>query len=234
MPAAPYDIAKQELLEAALMHVAFDGWFDATFKAAVRDSGMDIGLAKSVCPRGAIDLAIAFHKRGDEAMIAAVKAADLTEMKFRQKVAFALRTRFELIMDKEAVQRGTTLFALPHLAADGAKLIWGTADAIWTVLGDTSEDVNWYTKRATLSGVYASTVLYWLGDDSTDTQATWDFIDRRIENVMQFEKVKAQVNSNPALSKLMAGPNWLMSQIKAPTQFAPPTDLPGMWRGDQS
>ena len=234
MPAAPYDIAKQELLEAALMHVAFDGWSDATFKAAVRDSGMDIGLAKSVCPRGAIDLAIAFPKRGDEAMIAAVKAADLTEMKFRQKVAFALRTRFELIMDKEAVQRGTTLFALPHLAADGAKLIWGTADAIWTVLGDTSEDVNWYTKRATLSGVYASTVLYWLGDDSTDTQATWDFIDRRIENVMQFEKVKAQVNSNPALSKLMAGPNWLMSQIKAPTQFAPPTDLPGMWRGDQS
>ena len=234
MPAAPYDIAKQELLEAALMHVAFDGWSDATFKAAVRDSGMDIGLAKSVCPRGAIDLAVAFHKRGDEAMIAAVKAADLTEMKFRQKVAFALRTRFELIMDKEAVQRGTTLFALPHLAADGAKLIWGTADAIWTVLGDTSEDVNWYTKRATLSGVYASTVLYWLGDDSTDTQATWDFIDRRIENVMQFEKVKAQVNSNPALSKLMAGPNWLMSQIKAPTQFAPPTDLPGMWRGDQS
>ena len=234
MPAAPYDIAKQELLEAALMHVAFDGWSDATLKAAVRDSGMDIGLAKSVCPRGAIDLAIEFHKRGDEAMIAAVKAADLTEMKFRQKVAFALRTRFELIMDKEAVQRGTTLFALPHLAADGAKLIWGTADAIWTVLGDTSEDVNWYTKRATLSGVYASTVLYWLGDDSTDTQATWDFIDRRIENVMQFEKVKAQVNSNPALSKLMAGPNWLMSQIKAPTQFAPPTDLPGMWRGDQS
>ncbi len=234
MPAAPYDIAKQELLEAALMHVAFDGWSDATFKAAVRDSGMDIGLAKSVCPRGAIDLAIAFHKRGDEAMIAAVKAADLTEMKFRQKVAFALRTRFELIMDKEAVQRGTTLFALPHLAADGAKLIWGTADAIWTVLGDTSEDVNWYTKRATLSGVYASTVLYWLGDDTTETQATWDFIDRRIENVMQFEKVKAQVNSNPALSKLMAGPNWLMSQIKAPTQFAPPTDLPGMWRGDQS
>ena len=234
MPAAPYDIAKQELLEAALMHVAFDGWSDATFKAAVRDSGMDIGLAKSVCPRGAIDLAIAFHKRGDEAMIAAVKAADMSEMKFRQKVAFALRTRFELISDKEAVQRGTTLFALPHLAADGAKLIWGTADAIWTVLGDISEDVNWYTKRATLSGVYASTVLYWLGDDSTEAQATWDFIDRRIENVMQFEKVKAQVNSNPALSKLMAGPNWLMSQIKAPTQFAPPSDLPGMWRGDES
>ena len=59
MPAALHDTAKQELLEAALMHVAFDGWSDATFEAAIRDSGMDIGLAKSVCPRGVIDLAIA-------------------------------------------------------------------------------------------------------------------------------------------------------------------------------
>jgi ubiquinone biosynthesis protein COQ9 len=51
-------------------------------------------------------------------------------------------------------------------AADGAKAIWGTADRIWTALGDTSDDLNWYTKRATLSAVYGSTVLYWLGDDS--------------------------------------------------------------------
>ena len=62
------------------------------------------------------------------------------------------------------VRRGTTLFALPHHAAEGAKLIWGTADAIWTALGDTSDDVNWYTKRATLSAVYGSVVLFWLGE----------------------------------------------------------------------
>ena len=71
---------------------------------------------------------------------------------------------------------------LPHMAPEGARLIWGTADRIWTALGDTSDDVNWYTKRATLSGVYAAVVLYWLGDDSTDGQATRAFIDRRISD----------------------------------------------------
>ena len=91
------------------------------------------------------------------------------------------------------------LFALPINAGEGAKAIWGTCDAIWTALGDTSDDVNWYTKRATLSGVYSSTVLFWLGDDSPDHQATWEFLDRRIENVMQFEKLKASVQKIPLL-----------------------------------
>ena len=113
-------------------------------------------------------------------------------------------------------------------AADGAKAIWGTSDAIWNALGDTSEDVNWYTKRATLSGVYSSTVLYWLGDDSEDNEDTWAFLDRRIENVMQIEKLKAQVNNSPVLSKLVAGPTWLMSHIKAP-QRSPQSGLPGRW-----
>ena len=95
-------------------------------------------------------------------------------------------------------------------------------------LGDTSEDVNWYTKRATLSAVYSSTVLFWLGDTSEGHAETWAFLDRRIENVMQIEKVKAQVNSSPTLSMLMAGPNWLLSHVKAPSRLNR-SDLPGSW-----
>lgn len=222
----PYDAVKQELLEAALPHVVFDGWSEATFQTAVAESGVDPMTAKSVCPKGSVDLAVAFHQAGDDAMVAAFKGADITDLRFRDKVALLVRLRLEAVDDKEAVRRGTTLFALPHNAAEGAKLIWGTADRIWTTLGDTSDDVNWYTKRATLSGVYSTTVLYWLGDDSADHQATWDFLDRRIENVMQFEKLKSQVNANPVLSRLMAGPNWLLGHVKAPTRM-PPVDLPG-------
>ena len=157
---------KEQLLDAALMHVAFDGWSEATFKAAVSDTGMDPTVARAVCPRGAVDLAVAYHKRGDQQMIDRMKAENMTEMKFSAKVAAMVRFRLEAATDKEAVRRGTTLFALPQYAPEGAKLVWGTADAIWTALGDTSEDVNWYTKRATLSAVYSSTVLFWLGDTS--------------------------------------------------------------------
>jgi len=226
---ADYTTIKQDLLDAALIHVPFDGWTEVTWKAALADAGIEPALAKAVCPRGAVDLAIAYHEAGDAAMLVRLEAEDLSALRFRDRVAAAVRYRLEAIEDKEAVRRGSTLFALPHHAADGAKLIWGTADKIWDALGDTSEDVNWYTKRATLSGVYSVTVIYWLGDDSTEHQATWAFLDRRIDNVMQIEKVKAQVNGSPVLSRLMAGPNWLLSHIKAPQRGG--TDgLPGAWR----
>ncbi|WP_281993081.1 COQ9 family protein [Sulfitobacter geojensis] len=219
---------KDLLLDAALPHVAFDGWTEATFNAALADSGIDGAVARAICPRGAVDLAVAYHHRGDAQMLAALKAEDLSEMRFRDRIAHAVRLRLEAAEDKEAVRRGTTLFALPHYAPDGAKLIWGTADHIWDALGDTSDDFNWYSKRMTLSGVYSATVLFWLGDTSDGHAATWAFLDRRIDNVMQIEKLKAQVNKSPALSKLMAGPNWVLGQIKAPVRFSK-GDFPGSW-----
>ena len=99
-------------------------------------------------------------------------------------------------------------------------------DRIWPELGDTSEDVNWYTKRATLYGGYSATVLYWLGDESPGNQRTWQFLERRIDDVMSIETLKKKVNENPFLQPLMAGPSWAMSLIKAPAR-ASRHDLPG-------
>ncbi len=219
---------KEQLLDAALPHVPFDGWSPATFKAAINDSEVEPTVARAVCPRGAVDLAVAFHQRGDQLMLDALKAEDLGDMRFRDRIARAVQLRLDVVEDKEVVRRGTTLFALPPYAPDGAKLIWGTCDKIWSALGDTSTDYNWYTKRATLSGVYSSTVIFWLGDTSDGNAATWAFLDRRIDNVMQIEKLKATVQKSPTLSTLMAGPNWLLSQIKAPSQFSR-SDFPGSW-----
>jgi len=223
-----YDQPKEQLLDAALSHVVFDGWSPATFEAAIKDTGIEPELANYVCPRGAVDLALAYHARGDAAMLERLKAQDLSQMRFRDRIAAAVRFRLEAVSDKEAVRRGSTLFALPIYAADGAKAIWGTADHIWTALGDTSDDVNWYTKRATLSGVYAATVLFWLGDTSPDHAETWAFLDRRIEDVMRIESAKAAVRESPVLSRVLAGPTWVLGQIKAPTRV-PRVDFPGAW-----
>ncbi len=221
-----YEDTKEQLLDAMLDHVPFDGWSETSFRAMIADCDIDDGLARAICPRGAVDMALAFHARGDAAMLDRIKSEDLSGLKFREKIAAAVRFRLEAVADKEAVRRGVTLFALPMHAADGAKAIWGTCDQIWDALGDSSDDVNWYTKRATLSAVYSSTLLFWLGDDSPDHQRTWEFLDRRIEGVMQFEKLKAQINDNPVFKPFLAVPNWLAGQIKPPLKMR--ADLPGV------
>ena len=84
----------------------------------------------------------------------------------------------------------------------------------------------------TLSAVYASVVLYWLGDDSVDGQATDAFIDRRINDVMQFEKVKAQVKANPLFKPLTGPLGRILAGVKAPSH-AIRDDLPGVWKDPQ-
>lgn len=229
MPITAPDPAKLDLLQAALPNVAFDGWSPATFKAAIEATGIDPARARALCPRGAVDLAALFHTEGDRAMVEAMKGETRGSRRYSEWVAHALRVRLDVIEDKEAVRRGTSLFALPHLAGDGARLLWGTADAIWTALGDTSDDVNWYTKRATLSGVWGAVVLFWLGDMSEGHVETDAFIDRRIADVMRFEKLKAQVNANPMLRPLTGPLGRLMGVVKAPRTGADPR-VPGMWR----
>ena len=217
-----------QLLAAALPHVAFDGWSETSLRAACQDLSVTRQMAALACPRGAIDLAIRFHHDGDEAMQVVLQKTDINAMKIREKITFSVRARLDAILDKEAVRRGATLMALPQHAVEGAGLVWGTCDRIWAAIGDSSADVNWYTKRLTLGSVYSATVLYWLGDNSPNHQDTWAFLDRRIENVMQFEKFKAQMNANPLAKQLLAGPNWLLSKIKAPSGV-PTVDLPGNW-----
>ncbi len=207
----------EKVVVAALEHVTFDGWSDATLAAAIADSGVDAALAKLAFPRGAIDLALAFHYRGDAAMTRAMAALDLENMRYSARVAKAISLRLEFaVPDKEAVRRGVTFFALPIHAADGARAVWHISDAIWNALDDTSRDINWYTKRMTLSAVYSSCVLFWLGDESAGHDDTEAFIDRRIENVMQFEKTKAKFKQSALGKAFAAGPGQFFATIKAP------------------
>lgn len=213
------------LLDAILPHVVFDGWSPASFEAALEDLGVSKDSTAVIAPRGAIDLAVAYHRRCDALMLEQFEKADLSELRYSEKVATALRLRVEAMDNREAVRRASTLFSLPMHAVEGGKLVWETADHIWSALGDTSEDANWYTKRATLSGVWASTVLFWLGDDSVDHADTIAFIDRRIEDVMRIEKLKGKLRENPMSKPLMQMQDAFFAKMRAPK--AATDDLPG-------
>ena len=217
---------RDKVLDMALPNVAFDGWSEAMMRQAIADAEVDPNEAKMAFPRGAVDLAAEAHRRDDARMIERMEA-EAEVLRMREKIAKAVRVRLELAGEhEEAVRRAAALFALPHNAAEGARLTWGTADAIWNAVGDTSTDYNWYTKRMTLSGVYSTTLLYWLGDTSLDKDATWRFLDRRIEDVMRIEKIKGMARNNPLAKLVLAGPRAILSRVKAPGTQERPNGLP--------
>lgn len=209
---------RAELLGAILPHVPFDGWSEPAFRAAALDLGLDSGLARLVSPRGAVDLAADYHRAADrrlaEVLAAAQAAGEFAGLKFREKIAAAVKLRLGLV-DVELVRRAASVFALPQNATTGAALMWESADVIWRALGDTSADYNWYSKRLTLSGVLSATVLFWIGDDSPGQAESWVFLERRIEGVMQFEKVKGALMRLPGVEALLQG-------LRAPAPMAAP------------
>ncbi|HYD88858.1 MAG TPA: COQ9 family protein [Vitreimonas sp.] len=194
MADTPSDRFRARLLDAFTLQAARVGWTDAAFKAAVAEAGLSEGEAALACPKGAADLFDAFAARADEAMLAALEELDLPAMKIRHKVRAAVQLRLEAQAPyKDAARAMTRALARPDRAAEAARLLWRTADKIWRALGDKSTDENFYSKRAILSGVLASTYARWFADDSDGHEATWAFLDARIENVMQFEKFKARL-----------------------------------------
>ena len=94
---------------------------------------------------------------------------------------------------REAVRSGLAILAAPQNLALGARIGWRSADQMWRLAGDTATDYNHYTKRMTLGALYASTLAVYAFDESEGLAETRGFLDRRIEDVMRFEKVKAQL-----------------------------------------
>ena len=211
------EAVRDTIVEAALPHVPFDGWTQVTLDMAVRETGTDPALAHLAFPRGGIDLALAFHRLADRRLEEEMASVDLSAMRIRDRVTHCVRRRIELVAEhREAVRRGATLFALPVHALDASRAVWETADLIWRLCGDTATDYNWYTKRMILGSVYSSTMLYWLGDQDPRAQPTWEFLDRRIEDVMRFEKVKASLGKNPVARLAFWGPSQVLKLVRAP------------------
>jgi ubiquinone biosynthesis protein COQ9 len=180
------------ILAEALPNVAFDGWTDTVLRDTAERIGVDTAELKAAFPRGAIDALVFFSRDCDERAAEVIEKADLKAMKIRERVAFAVRARVEAVgPHKEAARRGAALLALPQYALDGATCVYRGCDMMWRAIGDTSTDFNFYTKRALLSGVYSSTMIYWFADTSEGSQDTWNFIDRRIADVMQIEKFRS-------------------------------------------
>jgi ubiquinone biosynthesis protein COQ9 len=187
------DQLKPMLVEAMLAHVPFDGWGPKALAAAAADLGVPTERARLCFPGGPGKMVAAYLAFADARMLAELDRRGLHNLKIREKITTAVRTRLEAAAtEREAVRRALSVLAWPGNAALAAKSLAGTVDAMWRAAGDTATDFNFYTKRATLAAVYSSTLMVWLNDDSEGLADTWAFLDRRIADVMKIEKTKAQ------------------------------------------
>jgi ubiquinone biosynthesis protein COQ9 len=194
----PQDMTLDEI-RAALApllarHAAFDGWRPQAVAMAAQEKGVDPDVAQLAFANGPVDMIDAWFAAIDAAMLDRLPAETLATMSIRRKITALIEARLALLApDREALRRALAILALPTNAARAAKLAWRAADVMWRAAGDTATDLNHYSKRMTLSAVYASTLLVFVDDDSAGHADSRAFLARRIEGVMRFEKAKAKL-----------------------------------------
>lgn len=185
---------RETLLLAALPHVAFDGWNSTALKAGAKDSDLPPEDIMRLFPSGAGEAIRLFSALADQSMADRMAGAELDGLGLSVRVTMAIRLRIEaLTPHREAARRAAGFLAMPQNATLALGCLSRTVNAIWRAAGDRSTDFSYYTKRATLTGVYGATLLYWLDDASEGSEQSWAFLDRRIEDTARVHRLRGRL-----------------------------------------
>lgn len=176
------------VLQNALKHVDTQGWSLEALASGARDAGYP-SVAHGMFPRGPIELVDHFMQDSNKAMVQALsEIPNWDSLTLKERLFTAIKIRLSMIEPHLARwPEAMALGALPQNAPTTMKLIASMVDDIWYYSGDQSRDLSWYTKRAIISGVYASTELYMLSDKSPGYAETWRFLDARLDEAVQLE-----------------------------------------------
>ena len=191
---------RSKFLLLAVAEVPFSGWTEELLQVIEQKMELDSGYSMILFEGGIKDLIVFYEKTQDQAMLDDL-AIHKEELRVREKVALGVKTRItsRSKTNKAVLSKLMKFYSNPLNVSLGIKNMWDTVDKIWYYAGDQSTDYNYYTKRLLLSAVYSSTLIYYLSDKSEQHQKTWEFLDKRIADVLKIGNFK---NIPQALNKI--------------------------------
>ena len=198
----PLDMTLDELREALAERLpeeaVFEGWTEKALDATAATLGVPADRARLAFTGGAGQMVDAWFAYIDRRMVEALPPETLAGMRVRDRITQLVLARIAVAAPyREALRRALAVLAMPHHMAMGTALGWRAADRMWRLAGDNSTGFAHYSKRMTLLAVYGATLLAFIDDDSEDHADTRAFLDRRIDEVMKFEKFKARMKPDP-------------------------------------
>ncbi|TQN69122.1 Ubiquinone biosynthesis protein coq9 [Colletotrichum shisoi] len=176
---------EQTILSAAYKHVPEHGFSYKALALGARDTEY-LDISTSVLPDGPFSL-IRYHlvtRREGLAAKSSQVPGGSSQTGVQEKVE---RLTWERLLENEPIidrwQEALAVMAQPSYAPVSIKELAKLADEILFLSGDTSVDPSWYTKRASLSMIYASSELFMTNDRSVNFRDTRDFLRRRLNEV---------------------------------------------------
>ena len=189
----------EKLVLGMLLNIPFDGLqWEALYRAAedlkiyknplTNENKIEL---KNFFENDLVNTIKAFNDYLDDKMEDSFSKTKKNKQRTPEKIKSLILNRISASLDfKDGIVSSLGFMSLPQNSKPSLKMLYNTCDRIWRVSGDQSTDFSFYTKRLILSGVYSSTLMYWIQDDTGDLKNTEDFLNRRLEDVLKIGKAK--------------------------------------------
>lgn len=180
----PYHEAESAILSSALAHVPAHGFTQKALTLGAKEAGY-LDISTNLFPRGPFDL-VKYHLVTQRLGLKDRIQFTDEKMGVGRKVRSLVLERLRANVDTGVVGRWQEALAIMSLAENipaSLKELSDLSDEVWFLAGDVSVDSSWYTKRASLAGIYAATEVYQTTDQSTEYKDTEKFLDRRLEEL---------------------------------------------------
>ncbi|KAF7846246.1 hypothetical protein BT93_L4770 [Corymbia citriodora subsp. variegata] len=178
---SPYPAAQSAILSSAISHVPTHGFTQDALRAGARDAGY-LDASSNLFPRGEFEMVL-YHLTTQRLALQS-RIQFPSEQPVGAKVRALVLERLRANVDTGVLGRWQEALGLMSLAGNipaSVKELWLLSDEIWFLAGDKAVDGSWYSKRASLSGVYAAAEVFSTTDTSTEMKDTAEFLDRRLD-----------------------------------------------------
>ncbi|KAK1826837.1 COQ9-domain-containing protein [Podospora conica] len=187
----PFTPPETLLLTHAYAHVRTSGFTPTSLALGARAAGL-LDISATILPQGVFSL-ILFHLATQREALAATKLEGTTTTERVEELTWA---RLRGNVDAGVVgslQEALAIMAQPSYAPSSVRELALLSDEIWYLAGDVAVDPSWYTKRASLAGIYAAAELFMTNDRSEGFRETREFLRRRLAEAGEIGDVTRSV-----------------------------------------
>ncbi|KAJ8333660.1 hypothetical protein SKAU_G00409790 [Synaphobranchus kaupii] len=190
------------ILTAALEFVPQHGWSEEAISAGAESLGLSSASA-GMFTNGTGDMILHFiaqcNSQLTESLAEEHNQVQLGQTEPKETAQFlrdAVEARLRMLIPYiDTWPQAMSILLLPHNIPDSLKHLSTLIDDVWYYAGDRSTDLNWYTRRAALTGIFNTTELVMLQDSSPDFEDTWTFLSNRIQDMMNMANTAKQAQS---------------------------------------
>lgn len=192
-PPSPFTPVESSILSAATRHIPSHGFTHTALALGAKDAGY-IDASTNLFPKGALSVVHYYlwaKRQGLKDVVRELEGREVLagsgkgwkEMGVGGKVKALTWER--LLGNKDVVHRwqeALALLATPSSIPTAISELASLSDEIFFLSGDVAVDSSWYTKRASLSTIYAASELFMTTDKSEGYEETREFMERRFED----------------------------------------------------